>query len=88
VLVTESGQLMFRKIIVVYCDNRTKHTNALCGEKHRIFFNVNVGGTYSYQCFLQGYDAADNFSTRYCIPDDLRFLYIKDSVYRRCVVVL
>jgi hypothetical protein len=48
------------------------------------FFNVNVGGTYSYQCVLQGYDVADNFNTKYCIPDDLRFLYIMDSIPALC----
>jgi hypothetical protein len=48
------------------------------------FFNVNVGGTYSYQCVLQGYDTADNFSTKYRIPDEFRFLYIMDSIPILC----
>lgn len=74
---------MFRKIILVYCDIRTKHTNALCG-KNVEFSNVKVGGKYSYQCVLQGYDAADNFSTKYCLPADFRFLYIMDSISALC----
>jgi len=53
------------------------------GEKSSVF-TVNVGGTYSYQCVLHGYDAAANFRAKYCIPDDFRFLYIMDNILALC----
>lgn len=41
-------------------------------------------GTNNYQCVVQGYDAADHFRTKYCMPDDFRFLYIVDSIPALC----
>jgi hypothetical protein len=41
-------------------------------EKNIEVFNVNVGGTYSYQCVLHGYDAAANFRAKYFTPDDFQ----------------
>jgi hypothetical protein len=32
---TTNRLMLFRKIIAVYCENYTKHTNTICGQKMR-----------------------------------------------------
>jgi hypothetical protein len=41
--------MLFGEIIVVYCENRKKHLNRLCGQNAKIF-NVKAGGTYCALC--------------------------------------
>ena len=36
-----------RNIIVIHCQNRRQHINALCEKKHAEFLNANPGGTFS-----------------------------------------
>jgi hypothetical protein len=38
--------MLFREAVAVYCENRTKRTNALC-ERNAEFLCVTAGGTYS-----------------------------------------
>jgi hypothetical protein len=46
--VAKSNRLMlFREIISVYCENRMRDINTLCGQNSN-YFNVKVNGTYSY----------------------------------------
>jgi hypothetical protein len=43
--ITATSRLMlFREIIAVYCENRTKHTNTPCGQ------NIKSRDTYGYCC--------------------------------------
>jgi hypothetical protein len=51
---TKPNRLMlFRETVVVYCENHTEHTNALCGQNAE-FKCVKVGGTYSNHWNLKG----------------------------------
>jgi hypothetical protein len=43
--------MVFKELIAVYSENRTKPKYTLCGQNAE-FVNVNVGGTYSYHCAL------------------------------------
>jgi hypothetical protein len=45
--------MMFMEIIAVYFENHTKPINILC-EQNADLLNVKVGGTYNYQCTLNG----------------------------------
>jgi hypothetical protein len=36
----------FGETVAVYCENRTEHTDTLCGQNVE-FWYVNAGGTYS-----------------------------------------
>jgi hypothetical protein len=45
--------MLFREIIVVYCENHTEHINTLCRQNAELF-NVEAGGPYSYHCALEG----------------------------------
>jgi hypothetical protein len=45
--------MLFGEIIAVYCENHTQHTNVLSGWNAE-FFNIEVGGTYSYRCDVKG----------------------------------
>jgi hypothetical protein len=38
--------MLFSDVIAVYCKNRIKHTNKLCGQNAELF-NVKARGTYS-----------------------------------------
>jgi hypothetical protein len=35
--------MLFRRAVAVYCENRTEHTNTLCGQKAE-FYHVKAGG--------------------------------------------
>jgi hypothetical protein len=39
--------MLFRETVAVYCENRTEHTNAFCGQNAE-FWYVKRGGTYDY----------------------------------------
>jgi hypothetical protein len=45
--------LLFREIISVYSENRTKHVNTLCGQNAECF-NVKVHGTYNNRFTSKG----------------------------------
>jgi hypothetical protein len=64
---TKPNRLMlFREIIAVYCENRTKHINRVCGQNVE-FFNIKASGIYSYHCSLKGLTtllAETNYATR------------------------
>jgi hypothetical protein len=45
--------MLFREIIVVYCENHTKHTYILC-EQNGEFWYAKAGGTYSNHWDLKG----------------------------------
>jgi hypothetical protein len=45
--------MLFKEIIPVYCKNRMKLINTLCGQNAELLF-VKVGGTYSYHYTLKG----------------------------------
>jgi hypothetical protein len=38
--------MLFRETVAVYCENRTKHINTLCGQDVE-FYYVKEGGTYT-----------------------------------------
>jgi hypothetical protein len=40
--------MLFRKTVAVYCENRTEHTNTLCGQNAQ-FCNI-----YKYSPYLKG----------------------------------
>jgi hypothetical protein len=40
--------MLVGETVAVYCENRTEHTDALCGQNAE-FWYVNAGGTYSNQ---------------------------------------
>jgi hypothetical protein len=44
---------LFREAIAVYCENHTKHTNAICGQNAE-FYCVKAHGTYSDHRALKG----------------------------------
>jgi hypothetical protein len=44
---------LFKEIIVVYTENRTKHINTLCGQNAELL-NIIADGTYIYHCDLKG----------------------------------
>jgi hypothetical protein len=51
---TETNRLMlFRETAPVYCENRTKHTSALCGQNAEISC-IKAGGAYSDHWALMG----------------------------------
>jgi hypothetical protein len=53
VSVTTPNRLMlFRETVAVYCENRTEHTNTLCGQNADLF-NVKADDTYSFRCALK-----------------------------------
>ena len=41
------GVNSIKQITGIYCEDHTRHTNALCGE-HVELFNVTSGGTHNY----------------------------------------
>jgi hypothetical protein len=45
---------IFREITVVYCQNHTTHTNALC-EQNAEFWNARARDKYSFGCAFNGY---------------------------------
>jgi hypothetical protein len=45
--------ILFGKIIVVYCENRTKHIYSVCAREKANFLNDNAHGTYSIYCDLE-----------------------------------
>jgi hypothetical protein len=45
--------MLYREIIAVCFEIRTKHINTLCGQNVD-FVNVKPGGTYSDHCALEG----------------------------------
>jgi hypothetical protein len=45
--------MLFRETVAVYCENRTEHTNTLCGQNSK-FFNIKVGRACSKRCALKG----------------------------------
>jgi hypothetical protein len=50
---TKTNRLMlFREIIAVYCENRTEHTDTLCGQNVK-GIRVKAGGTYRNHCDLK-----------------------------------
>jgi hypothetical protein len=49
--------LLFRETVAVYCENRTEHTDTLCGQNAQ-FFKVKACGTYSYHSASNGYTFA------------------------------
>jgi hypothetical protein len=54
--------MLYREIIAVCCEIRTKHVNTLCGQNVE-FSNVKRGGTYSDHWALEGYITAVNMFT-------------------------
>jgi hypothetical protein len=52
VTTTEPNRLMlFGETVAAYCENRTEHTDTLCGQNAE-FWCVKAGGTYSNHCSL------------------------------------
>jgi hypothetical protein len=45
--------MLLRETVAVYCENRTEHTNTLCGQNAE-FWHVTAGGTYSNHWALEG----------------------------------
>jgi hypothetical protein len=45
--------MLFRETVAVYCENRTEHTDTLCGQNAG-FCYVKAGGTYSDNRVLKG----------------------------------
>jgi hypothetical protein len=45
--------MVFGETVAVYCENRTEHTNTLCGQNAE-FWYVKAGGTYSTHLTLEG----------------------------------
>jgi hypothetical protein len=43
--------MLFGETIAVYCENRTEHTDTLCGQNVE-FFKVKALGIYNYLCVL------------------------------------
>jgi hypothetical protein len=44
--------MLFRETVAVYCENRTEHTDTLCGQNAE-FYYVKAGGTYTYRRALK-----------------------------------
>jgi hypothetical protein len=42
--------MLFGETVAVYCENRTEHTDTLCGQNVG-FCSVKANGTYSYTCY-------------------------------------
>jgi hypothetical protein len=40
--------MLFRETVAVYCENRTEHTDTLCGQ-NADFVNLKAGGKHSYR---------------------------------------
>jgi len=55
VLLKINPLVLFREITRIYCENYTKHINALCDKIQLL--NVTVGGVYSYHCVLKSLDS-------------------------------
>jgi hypothetical protein len=45
--------MLFGKTVAVYCENRTEHTDTLCGQNAE-FSYVKTGGKYSNHWALEG----------------------------------
>jgi hypothetical protein len=45
--------MLFKEIIAVYSENRTKYINIFSGQNVELM-NVKAGGPYSYHCALNG----------------------------------
>jgi hypothetical protein len=45
--------MLFRETVAVYCENRTEHTNTLCGQ-NAAFWYVEASGAYSNHWYLNG----------------------------------
>jgi hypothetical protein len=45
--------MLFGEAVAVYCENRTEHTDTLCGQNAE-FWYVNAGGMYSDHWALKG----------------------------------
>jgi hypothetical protein len=45
--------MLFKETVAVYCENRTEHTNTLCGQNAE-FKYVKPGGIYSNHWALKG----------------------------------
>jgi hypothetical protein len=45
--------MLFRETVAVYCENRTEHTDTLCGENAEIWY-ATAGGIYSNRRSLNG----------------------------------
>jgi hypothetical protein len=51
---TKTNRLMlFKESVAVYCENRTEHTDTICGQNAE-FWYVKGGGTYSNHWALKG----------------------------------
>jgi hypothetical protein len=42
--------MLFRDTVAVYCENRTEHTDTLCGQNTEFWDIKADGGTYRYRC--------------------------------------
>jgi hypothetical protein len=46
--------MLFGETVAVYCENRTEHTDTLCGQNAE-FWCVKAGGIYTNHWVLNGY---------------------------------
>ena len=75
VSVIQTSQLMlYREIIAVCSEIRTKHINTLCGQNVELL-NVEPGGTYSDHWALNGTRISCT-AVSYCISQCLQHLYL------------
>jgi hypothetical protein len=49
--------MLFREIVALNCENRTKDVDTLCRQHIRLL-NVEARGTFSYHCALNSYTAS------------------------------